>query len=262
MNIASLALIGSLAVSPAIGQPSQHALTTSLPPQTTLPIVFTRSVSADHDHVGDQISARTIQVVKLSDGTIIPRGSRVVGEVVAASPFSFDKTPYAKQRSSTLAIRFNEVIVANQHVPLKVYVRAMADPITSNEARESFGSDDTQATQEQVGGDQLTWSQSEVLSRDGDVVAYNRRDGVYAHLIAHSGNSPVSCDASSVEVSVDIFSASACGLYGFSGLTAAEVGSASNPSTLSLVSSRRSPKIWQHSTALLEVLPEQTVAQR
>ena len=261
MNIASFALIGTLAVSPAFGQASQNLAPTTLPSQTTLPIVFTQSVSADHDHIGDPISAKTIQVVKLPDGTVIPSGSRIVGKVVEATPFSFDKTPYAKQRNSTLAIRFDEVIVANQHLPLKVYVRAMADPIASNGARESFGNDDTQATTEQIGGDQVRPGTSEVVSRDGDVVAYTRRDGVYAHLIAHSGNASAPCDGSSVEVSVDIFSASACGLYGFSGLSATEVGSTSNPSTFALVSNHRSPKIWQHSTALLEVLP-QTIAQR
>jgi hypothetical protein len=261
MKIASSALMGTLLVSPAFGQAAQNPVPTTLPSQTTLPIVFTRSVSADHDHVGDQISAKTIQVVKLPDGTVIPNGSRIVGKVVEATPFNFDKTPYAKQPNSTLTIQFDEVIVANHRVPLKVYVRALADPIASNEARESFGTDDTQATTEQIGGDQVRPGSSEVVSKDGDVVAYTRRDGVYAHLIAHSGNSPKPCDSSSQEVSVDIFSASACGLYGFSGLSAAEVGSSSRPSTLALVSNHRSPKIWQHSTALLEVLP-QTIAQR
>jgi hypothetical protein len=90
-----------------------------------------------------------------------------------------------------------------------------------------------------------------VANPNGEVVAYHRRGGVYAHLIAHAG-----CDGSTNEVSVDIYSASACGLYGFTGVTAQETGSALFPSKLSLTSTHTSPKIAKHSTALLEVLPD------
>ncbi len=95
--------------------------------------------------------------------------------------------------------------------PLKVMVRAMADPLTSWGAREPKSSDlDSLGTVTQIGGDQLVPSQVEVVNMDGDVVAYNRRNGVYAHLIAHRD-----CDGSDNEVSVGIYSPSACGLYGF-----------------------------------------------
>jgi hypothetical protein len=194
--------------------------------------------------------------VKLPDGSIIRAGSQVVGSVLEARPFAFDKTPYAHQQESVLTIRFDEVVMGTEHLPLKIYVRAMADPFATTAAREPTANADTLDVVEQVDGDQLRLSQKEVVSMEGDVVAYNRRDGVYAHLIANKGNSPASCDSTSVEESVDIFSASACGLYGFTGSSATEVGSATHPSTLSLVSSRRSPTIWRNSTALLEVLRE------
>jgi hypothetical protein len=136
----------------------------------------------------------------------------------------------------------------------------MADPITSWAARTPNASDMDSSlhTVTQIGGDQLTPSQSQVISMQGDVVAYNRHGGVYAHLIASPG-----CDSSSTEVSVGIYSASACGLYGFTDVSAQQMGSPASPSTLTLVSSRVSPKVWKNSTALLEVLPnQQTVAQR
>jgi len=255
MKIAQVVFVGVLAVSAAAAQAANTPEQVKLTPQTTIPIVFVGGVSADSAHAGDRVRAKTTQMVRLADGSVIRAGSEVVGSVVAATPFRFDKTPYARQQASTLTVRFDEVVAGSEHLPLKVTVRAMADPFATNAARAPLANDDTLDTVEQVGGDQLRPSQSEVLSRDGDVVAYNKRDGVYAHLVAGSGNSPVRCDASSTEVSVGIFSASACGLYGFAGATPAEVGSSSNPSTLSLVSARRAPQIWQHSTALLEVLP-------
>jgi len=231
----------------------------SLQAPTTLPIVFTNTVSADHSHVGDRVLARTEQVVHLGNGGVIPSGTLIVGHVVAANAFVYDKTPYAQQKPSTLSIRFDSLQVAETTLPLNITVRAMADPITSWDARLSNVNDDRSSpSATQIGGDQLNRSQAEVVSRDGDVVAYNKRDGVYAHLIAHGG-----CDGSSVEVSVGIYSASACGLYGYTDVSAREMGSPAEPSTLTLVSTRTSPKVWKHGTALLEVLPnQQTVAAR
>ena len=236
----------------ALPQTAKAASAPLLPPQATLPIVFTKTVSADRSKAGDVFYAKTTQVAKLATGEIIPTGTEIIGHVAAASPFIYDKTPYAKQKESVLAIHFDAVRVAGHDVPLNVTVRAMADPLTSSDARKPKSSDlDSLGTMTQIGGDQLIPSQGEVVDQSGDVVAYNRRNGIYAHLIAHAG-----CDGSSTEVSVGIYSASACGLYGFTGVNAREIGSLSSPSTLSLVSTHTSPKVWRNSTALLEVLPQ------
>jgi hypothetical protein len=226
---------------------------------TILPIVFTKSVSADSAHVGDVVLAKTDQEVRLSNGRVIPSGARLTGHVIAARGFVYDKTPYAHQKQSELSIRFDSLEAAGAALSLNVTVRAMADPLTSGGAREPKSSDlDSLATVTQVGGDQLIPSQSEVRNMDGDVVAYNKRGGVYAHLIPNGR-----CDGSDIEVSVGIFSASACGLYGFTNVSATEFGSFAAPSAITLVSSRTSPKIWKGSKALLEVLPaQQTVASR
>lgn len=223
-----------------------------LPPQATLPIVFTKTVAADRAKAGDIVHAKTMQVARLANGDVIPAGTEVIGHVAAASGFAYNKTPYVKQKESVLAIRFDSVRVAGHGIALNVTVRAMADPLTSWGAREPKSSDlDSLGTVRQIGGDQLIPSQDEVVDRNGDVVAYNRRNGVYANLIAHAG-----CDGGSTEVSIGIYSASACGLYGFTNVSARELGSVASPSTLSLVSTRTSPKVWRNSTALLEVLPQ------
>jgi hypothetical protein len=235
----------------ALSQPRIATPSVSASSRTVLPITFTKSVSADHAHTGDVVHAKTTQVINLPDGSIVSAGAEVIGHVAAASGFSYDKTPYAKQREAVLEIRFDSLRVAGQDLPIRVTVRAMADPLASREARLPKPSDmDTFSAVTQIGGDELVPSQSEVVDQNGDVVAYNRRSGVYAHLIANG-----SCDASTNEVSVDIYSASACGLYGFTTVSAKETGSVSSPSRLSLVSTHTSPKIWKYSTALLELLP-------
>jgi hypothetical protein len=225
----------------------------------TVPIVFTNTVSADRSHAGDVVLAKTSQSVQLANGRILPTGAKVVGHITAADAFVYDQAPYAHQKPSILSIHFDSVEVDGEALPLNVTVRAMADPLTSSAAREPGPSDlDPSETVTQIGGDELTPSESKVVNRDGQVVAYNKRGGVYAHLIPNGR-----CDGSDVEVSVGIYSASACGLYGFTDVAASEFGSASTPSTLTLISSRTSPKVWKHSTALLEVLPSrQAVASR
>jgi hypothetical protein len=239
-------------------QAAEAASATSSSVKVTLPIVFTKTVSADKARTGDVVHAKTTQIATLPTGEVVPAGAEVTGHVVVAGGFVYDKTPYAKQKESQLTIQFDSLRLAGKDVTLKVMVRAMADPLTSWGAREPKSSDlDPLGTVTQIGGDQLVPSQSEVVNMDGDVVAYNRRNGVYAHLIAHRD-----CDGSDNEVSVGIYSPSACGLYGFVNVAALEMGSGSAPSTVTLVSTRTSPKVWRSSTALLEIIPSEAGAGR
>jgi hypothetical protein len=238
-----------------------HASTgASFAPQTTLPITFTKSVSADHSRPGDLVVARTTQVIKLSDGREVEPGALVTGHVITAKPFTYDRSPYAKQEESLLEVQFDSLTVQGEKIPLHVYVRAIADPIASWDARKPKSSDlDSLGTLTQVGGDQLIPSQNEIRSRDGDVVGYNKHGGAFAHLIANSAGS-VQCDGSNTEQAVSIFSASACGMYGFTGTSLNTAGSISDPSHMSLSSTHGSPKIWKNSAALLEVLPDPSSA--
>jgi hypothetical protein len=230
-----------------------------LSPQTTLPIAFANSVSAGHSKAGDLVVAKTTQVIKLSDGSEIRPGALVTGHVIAARRFSYDKTPYAKQKESVLEIKFETLSVQGGVLPLHVYVRAIADPVTSSEARESTGFEGVPTTYRQIGGDQLTPSENEIRSSDGDVVGYNKRGGAFAHLIANNAGS-VRCDGSESEQPISVFSASACGIYGFGNAALASAGSLSDPSHMTVTSTHGSPKIWKYSTALLEVLPDPTAA--
>lgn len=224
-----------------------------IPAPTTFPIIFTSTIGSKASHPGDKFTAKTTQAVLLANGEVLPKGTTIEGHVVAATPFTYDSTPYARQKTSELSIHFDAIDVRHDKVSLNVRVRAMADPITSEEAQTPVNHDiDPSGATVQIGGDHRYPWNAPVTNKDEDVVAYTRHGGVYAHLIASGG-----CDGSDVEVSVGIYSASACGLYGFVRTSAEELGSPSHPSTLTLTSTHISPKIWKNSTALLEVLPAQ-----
>ena len=252
MILSSFFTAAAFALSAVSGQPA-----TILPASTTIPIVFTGAVDANHAEAGATVTAKTAQAIRLPNGNVIPAGSAVRGHVVTSTRFTYDKTPYAKQGISELSIHFDSVSDRGQQVPLNVYLRAMAGPLDAWSAVEPKSTDlDPQGTTTQVGGDLVTPSQNEVRSQGDEVVGYLKRGGVYAHLIAGSGNSPEGCDASDTEQSMSIFSASACGLYGFTDTTLEHAGRNGDISTIVLRSRRHAPKIYTHTAALLEVIAQ------
>lgn len=254
MKFSMLAL--TLCAAPLLGI-AQAPQPTLLAPGTTLPITFSKTIEANHAHPGDRVEARTTQPVLLSNGRTLPSGSHVIGHVVSATGFKYDDTPYAKQPHSVLAIHFDSVAAAGKDaktLPLQVYVRALADPVTVEAALTPNLYDDSLRSRAQIGGDIVTPSQKEVVSQHDDVVGYLKHGNVYAHLLSASGNGAEGCDGGNTEVSMGLFSANACGLYGFTGADLQSTGKTGETSTFTLVSTRRSPEIWAHSAALLEVI--------
>lgn len=251
MSKIALSLLVMFSCSTVFGQ-GAPATAGVLEAPATLPIVFVHTISAARSHPGDAVSARTTQDVHLADGEILRRGAKITGHVVQSKPFAFDETLYARQKASVLSIRFDSIEVGGKTVPLDVTVRAIADPLTSLAAVTPEEPDvDPWGAVTQIGGDRRYLWPSPIFASDGNIVAYTRNNGVYAHLIASGA-----CDASSVEVSIGIYSPSACGVYGFADTATETMGTQADPSTLTLVSTRHSPKVWKNSTALLEILPQ------
>ncbi len=230
---------------------------TTLAPRTIVPITFTTDVSADRAKPGDAVVAKTTQVIRLANGQEIRRGAEVLGHVVNAQRFVFNKTPYARQSESFLAIQFDTLVAPNGNLPLHVYLRAIADRFATDDAFEPGPSDeDPLHSTTQVGGDIVTPSQNEIVSPDGDTVGYNRREGNFANLISNVGAGGMRCDAGDTEQPISIFSASACGMYGFHGLSLQATGYPAGGPQFSFFSTRRTPVIPRYSSALLEALPE------
>lgn len=230
-----------------------------LPASTTIPVVFTKSLDANHANIGDTVLARTTQNIVLEGGQVIASGAKVTGHVVTGSAFTYDKTPYAKQKDSALGIHFDTLESHGTQYPITVYLRALADPITSWSAVKPRPSDeDPEGVTTQIGGDLVNPHQSEVRTQADDVVGYNKRDGVHAHLIAAQGNSPEGCDATDTEQAMSLFSASACGLYGFPDTRLVQSGRSAADGIFLLESHKQAPKIYAHSYALLEVTSTET----
>lgn len=217
----------------------------ALPPQTTLPVTFPHTISSAHAHEGDAIQAKISAPVRLPDGVTLPAGAVLTGRVVRAEPFLYDKTPYAKQKPGALAIRFDSVDEHGTAIPLHVTTRALADPLVVDDTQKPLPTDiDATHTTTQVGGDQVTPFVKEIRNGDGDVVGYLHGGHAYAHPLAGPG-----CDGIDTEQAMGVFSASACGLYGFQGTSMTQ--DTGSGASMTLISTHRSPEISAHSSALL-----------
>jgi len=223
----------------------------SLPPATAIPIRFLHSVDANNARVDDTVTAKTMQVIVLPDGQKIAKGTLVSGHVVVVEPFHFDSTPYAHQRPSRISIHFDKIGSGEAAIPVNLSVRAIANANDSKNATYPHSFDDTDHVGEitLIGGTTFSPLDKAILSVDGDAIAYNRKRGLFARLIA-SG----SCNGTDTEQSVAIFSPDACGAYGFGGDYLAETGQDGSGS-FTLALRGHSVKLYAGSTALLEVNP-------
>ncbi len=241
-SLSFLALLGSVAMVPA-----SRAIT--LPAQTTIPVIFTHTENAAKAKAGDVVTAKTIQVVLLPNGNQLPKGSLVIGHIVEARPFKFDDTDYAVQQASYLAIKIDQVVDKSGPSPVVASVRAMADPISSQEARSPHGIDETDylGTVTLIGGAHYSPIDKHVTDGlDDDIVAYNKKQGVFAHLLPGGA----SCPGTQTEQSVGVFSPDACGLYGFASVHLSE-DSASG--AFRLASTHHTVVLYAGSAALLQV---------
>jgi hypothetical protein len=232
-------------------------LATTIPASTAIPVRFTQTVDSAKAKSGDTVTAQTIQSVVLPDGTSLSRGALLIGHVVDAHPYVFDSAQYAKQAPSVLAIHFDRAVDKGSTIPLSVAVRALADKVASDKASSpTYGIDDNVGTMIQVGGDQYTPGSRVAFSPGRDAVAYVRQDGVHARLIAneyvHNG-AVLHCDGTSTEQSIGIFSANACGFFGYNSIYMESNGS-TNDGIVKLESHHDTVKIYAGSTALLETL--------
>ncbi len=192
----------------------------SLPPGTALPVRFTHTMEAGKVKSGDAVIAKTMQLVRLPDGQILPRGIEVVGHVAESRPFIFDPEPYATQRPSYISVHFDRIAAQGVDIPLNVSIRALANTIAAYDASTPHYLDETDSkgTMVQIGGDQFSPVGKELMSLDGNIVGYIRDHGVFARLISNTYVSQYAsfhCRSTNTEQSVAIFSPSACGLYGF-----------------------------------------------
>ena len=252
LRLTALSVIGLLLSAPC----ATSAVHTEVPQGTAFPVRCVHSVDAGKARPGDRITAKTLQVVILPGALRLPKGTLLVGHVVDAQPYYFDPEPYAHQKPSSISIHFDLIGNGNLILPVNLSVRALASTFQSRSAFGPHYLDDTDGlgTMILIGGDEFSPLDKTVRDDGGDVIAYNRKEGVFARLLPSDDRESQSgqhCGSTSTEQAVAIFSPDACGLYGFGGVSMPHAGR-SGSGTFTLVSRGSSIKLNAGSTALLQ----------
>jgi len=227
--------------------PASRAI--ALPGQTTIPVVFTHTENSAKAKAGDVVTAKTMQVVLLPNGDQLPKGSLVIGHIVEARPFKFDDTPYAVQQASYLSIKIDQVVDKSGPISVATSVRALADHNAVEEALTPRRIDETDllGTMVLVGGAHYSPIDKHVTAGlEDDIVAYNKKQGVFARLLPGG----MSCPGTQTEQSVAIFSPDACGLYGF---VSDRLSEDSASGAFGLASTHHTVVLYAGSAALLQV---------
>jgi hypothetical protein len=241
----------------ALAVTAASAQSVALPGSTALPVRFVHSIDAKKAKVGDTVTAKTMQVITLPTGAHIAQGAVVAGHITAVEAYNFDTTPYAHQRPSQISIHFDRIQQGSSAISVSLFVRAIASTNDSREASYPHRTDDTDTlgTITLVGGTSYSPLDKMIQTEDGDAIAYNRRDGLFARLMPAGAPAPgatFQCPGTSGEQSVAIFSPDACGLYGFPENYMPANGQ-DGSGTFTLAAHGRSARLPAGSTALLQV---------
>lgn len=223
---------------------------------SAVPVSFPVNLDAGHLRAGQSIEVRTLQSVILPDGAKLAKGTRIEGHVVAAEGFVFDATPYAEQKGSQLSLSFDAIEENGKRVPIHSSLRAMAAaPDVRKATTVDYANEmDTVGTLQLIGGTSFTPADKRIASPDGDTLAYQRNDGIFARLSENAQTAhgvTVHCAANATEQAVGFFSGDACGLYGFEATYLSENGAGS--AAITLRSKRENVRIYRGSAALLEL---------
>ena len=118
-RLAILAVATVVACAPACAQ-SEHA---SLPNGTALNVELNTSIDSKKAKVGDKVEAHTTEALKNGSETVIPRGTKLIGHITAATARS------KGDGDSSLAIQFDKAIPKNEaEIALNVTILAVAAP--------------------------------------------------------------------------------------------------------------------------------------
>jgi hypothetical protein len=230
---------------------SQAQTDDGIPAGTILPVRLP-SISSKHLKPGDNVKGEIAQEVRLSDGTTIRPGTPVLGKVVSV-------TSANGGHGATLTLTFDRLVQRGRSASIRTNLRALASTLEVEQAQlptSGPGESDVYdwLTTQQVGGDSVYGKQGPVVGRSGTVGESTYR-GVFVRVLASAdGRCRGAVGGDDRPQAVWVFSADACGLYGFPDLTILRAGRTEPAGEIALESKRGPVKIRSGSGALLRIV--------
>lgn len=218
-----------------------------IPAGTIIPVSLDGKLDANRARPGQDIRAEVMQDVP---GTPIRRRSRMLGHVLAATP--------ASNGTARLVLSFDAVEVHGQRIPLKTSLRAVASLAEVQAAQvpeemSSRGITPEVAETQQIGGDHDYRGGGPVAAGDtvvGRPTPYGVLDVPRATV---GGPCRGAVDGNTRPQAMWLFSADACGVYGYSNLRIADAGRSDPAGGFTLVAHTGRLKLYDGSGLLLRI---------
>ena len=236
-------LLGAALLNPAVGEASSTP-PGALPASTLLPVTLYHGLNAKKLHPGQSVRLRLMQSIP---GTSIHRGSKVLGTVVRVSTLP--------NGAATLVLRFGTIESHGQKIPIHANLRALASPLDVEEAQipeemSSRGMTPANWDTQQIGGDQVYRGGGPVTENGhkvGKLEAYGAVDMPQPAL----GMKCRGAVDKNHPQALWLFSADACGVYGYPHLVIQHYGR--NNGRIVLASERGKLNVGGGSAMLLRV---------
>jgi len=217
---------------------------------TVLPVQLNSSLNSRKVKAGQVISARLMQDIPLASGGRLRAGAKVVGRVISAQAGAIGS-------GARVSLQFDAVKRAGRQIPISTNLRALASMLDVFQAQlPTMGADrgtpENWWTTEQIGGDVVYRGDS--VANGLEVVGRPTANGVLVHLRSKSG-APCRGEISGNDElqATWVFSADACGVYGFSDLAIAHAGQTEPVGQITLVSTQGDFDVRGGSGLLLRV---------
>ncbi len=220
----------------------------AIPPGTILPISLISEINSEKSKAGTLITATVMQDVPLGSGMSLPKGSKVFGHVLDATPRNGSSV------EAKVTFEFDRVQFGARTIPVTTNLRALASMMQVSAARTPKLSSDASSTRDlvQIGGDQESYGQGAILL-DSKVVGTYTSQGTLAYLSPDLGTECRSAIEGNTRAQAFwVFSAHACGAYGFANLKILHAGRTSPIGRITLVSNGK-VDVGKNSGMLLRV---------
>jgi len=223
----------------------------TIPAGTILPLRLNSALNSKKSKAGQAISATLMQDVPLAPQSTIHAGTKVMGHVV-------DVIPATTTSGARISFRFDTIEISKQKVPITTNLRALASMMEVHEAQlpqsgPDRGTSENAWTTVQIGGD-VVYRGGGPVAHGLEVVGTPTAKGVLCRVRA---NTSAKCrgetDGNDLPQALWVFSADACGAYGFPDLTIIHAGRSSPFGEVALGSTRGDFEVRSGSGMLLRV---------
>jgi hypothetical protein len=222
-----------------------------IPAGTILPLQPNTSLNSKKTKPGQVVTARLMQDVPLPSGARLRAGSKAVGRVL-------DVVEASNGSGAKLSLRFDTLEVSGRRIPMTTNLRALASMMEIEDAQipktgPDHGTPENWWTTVQIGGD-VVYRGSGPVANGLRVVGTPTANGVLVRVASKSGTKcRGDLGGNDLPQALWLFSADACGTYGFADLTIAHAGRSHPVGQITLASEKRNFDVRSGSGLLLRV---------